>query len=349
MYTGGGSLGVEIERHVGGSDGYVMIEKAIERPDFVFLYEGAIKQTVTAPKAGRYTITAVGAKGGNCLGCNLDTCEKQLYEYCYSCQAQFNEGGYGALARGTFLLSEGDEIEVLVAGKGGDCETVTLQNNRKRPSDSTELRYPRGYNQVYTGCGGGGASSATIKHADGRGENLLLIAGGGGGAARFFHGEDGEIGPNGGWAWGGAFGGGGRIPPIETHDECSEISDKKDAFVCKNKIRTTGAGGGGEYGNGASYIITTKDGYNGREDLAEGGFSLLNGGRGGFFDWEYEYVDKPNSHFGTISISGGSGGSGGGGQGGACKYIEVVRSSCCCVQKAQAKTHPFTADQHYQA
>ena len=335
MYTGGGSLGVEIERHVGGSDGYVVIEKA--KADFVFLYEGAIKQTVTAPKAGLYTITALGAKGGDCNGCAPGTCEQKGKEFCYSCTAQFHEGGYGARARGTFLLSAGDEIEVVVAGKGGVCET--LQHAESNPDV-----YPRGYNEVYTGGGGGGASSATIKYADGRGEDLLLIVGGGGGAARFFHGEDGEIGPNGGWAWGGTFGGGGSLPPEANKgskdEDCLYGGVCTDACkICYTTIRTTGAGGGGVLGNGASRINKIvhpgNQGWDSSgvllEDLAQGGFSLLNGGFGGSFVWEEGgcslvnsegvYVD---SYYNAKAKAGGPGGFGSGGQGGPGKYYEVL-------------------------
>ena len=291
LYTGGGSLGAEIERHIGGGDGYVVIEKV--RANFVFLYEGASKQTVTAPKAGRYTITAVGAKGGNCLGSKIDTCKREAeqnvgQDFCATFDAQFNEGGYGALARGTFLLSAGDEIDVVVAGSGRNCENVRLYGIEREQVDYNYL-------QAYTGGGGGGASSATVKRAEGGGDELLLIAGGGGGGARFFPGEDGETGPNGGWDWGGIFGGGGTIP----------LRDGGDS-----KRRWSGGGGGGIYGAGGSMEL--KDGSKDGPIITQGGFSLSNGSDGGSLDLEFvgsNYKIKPGGH----------GGFGSGGQGGACE------------------------------
>ena len=238
-----------------------MFEKAIESPNFVLFYDGERKQTVRAPKSGLYTITAVGAKGGDCEGE----------------QSNDGGGGYGALARGTFLLSEDDEIEVLVAGRGGNC---------------------RIYQSSRTGGGGGGASSVRVRHPDRRNEELLLTAAGGGGAGFSFHGEDGQTSPFGGWSWGGAFGGGGTIPQ----------GDLTSIY--------TGGAGGGAYGDGASFSYKL-GGYQDRERIwTQGGASLLNGGRGGFVDIYMYYSEEAASTFGTLSgQSGGYGGGGQGGFG----------------------------------
>ena len=302
LYTGGGSLGVEIERHVGGGDGYVVIEKA--RANFVFLYEGAIKQTVTAPKAGRYTITAVGAKGGNCDGCKKDIYEcsrnKNCKGKCCTCEAQYNEGGYGALARGTFLLSEGDEIVVRVGGKGQDCERISLSDKNADEVIFFEVR---------DGAGGGGSTSVTVNH-DGGGEDVYVVAGGGGGSASFYNGEDGETGPNGGWEWGGTFGGGGGLSKFSDADKYGGAG---------------GAGGGGVLGNGDSIIGKFKRGgvtidENG-EVWAEGGFSLPNSSLGGYV---YRYRNEVDYTQQTIAFSGKAGGYGGGGQGGLGKLSSLL-------------------------
>ena len=292
MYTGGGSVGVEIERHVGGGDGYVMIEKAIESPNFILFYEGARKQTVRAPKSGRYTITAVGAKGGNCNGCDEATCKEkeetsETNIKCYRCERQFHDGGYGALARGTFLLSEGDEIDVVVAGRGGNCRILSKETVATLTA---------------TGGSGGGASSVRVRRqSDGQNEELLLAAAGGGGAGFYFQGEDGRTSQFGGWVWGGSNGGGGTIP-----DGASVHS---------------GAGGGGVFGDGASRSVKV-EGKNVKDEKeriwAQGGSSLLDGGLGGFVDrfMGYNGTDSTNKPYISVIVSGHPGGYGGGGQGG---------------------------------
>ena len=332
MYTGGGSLGAEIERHVGGGDGYVMIEKA--RANFVFLYEGAIKQTVTAPKSGRYTITAVGAKGGNCLGCKKDTCRtckentkdgcKNVSRgWCYKCrEAQFNDGGYGALAKGTFQFRKGDEIVVRVGGKGQDCERGCRLNFSVgvTPDD-------RNYLEAINGAGGGGRTSVIVKHDDG-GEDLYIVAAGGGGSAYFFPGEDGETGPNGGFDWGGVLGQGGGLDP-------SDFS---------NLVVYGGAGGGGMFGNGDSVRLEhTKSGvkideYG--EVWAEGGFSLSNLSRGGYVYRDAKKNDS-NSKEVARACSGSAGGYGGGGQGGTGEL--VVLFVCLSLLYAEKAVHTLNS------
>ena len=304
MHAGGGSYGPERERHVGSGDGYVIIEK-IEKPEFKFTYFGA-PQYYTIPKTAVYTFAAVGAKGGNCGGCKKDTCDIYEYElsstklnWCHKCAAQYNEGGYGALAKGKFLLRKGDKVEIIVGGKGQDCKTLPRYSITKIP-DGVD----RDYLEARTGAGGGGASSVRVKSdADGR-ENLLLIAGGGGGSGFFFNGEDGEGGPDGGFDWGGSNGGGGGLGENAEHG-----------------TQFGGAGGGGVHGNGDSryavfsggLIFVKKENYL-AEVWAEGGFSLSNGSGGGFVDKDETYqTDNDYSQ----AQSGSAGGYGGGGQGGA--------------------------------
>ena len=272
---------------------------------YTYTYDGARKQTFKAPKSGRFRITAVGARGGNCKGCKKSSCDvPQNYNWCYACVAQHHKGGYGAHAEGTFYLRKGDKIEMIVGEKGQDCQYVRqlLPDGKATPSGF-------GYLEALTGAGGGGASSVRIKYADGE-QQLLLAAGGGGGAAMFFNGEDGEDGPNGGWDWGGKDGGGGGLgaSPLNQH-------------------QFSGAGGGGMSGDGGSvkarFGICEDDVRSGlREDesngdvWAEGGFSVSNGSHGGYVD-RHDYHEPLRCAVEVTTRSGSAGGYGSGGQGGA--------------------------------
>ena len=305
MHAGGGSFGPERERHVGGGDGYVIIEK-VENLEFKFTYAG-MPHYYTIPKTAIYSMTAVGAKGGNCNGCDKATC---LYctedlkesknctknydkEWCYRCEAQYHEGGYGALARGEFLLRKGDKLVIIVGGKGQDCKTI------KQALRWGVTNQSRDYLESATGGGGGGGTSVMLFQHDYSGQQLLLSAGGGGGSAYFFHGEDAEDGPNGGFDWGGRHGFGGGLGPLP---------EKNAAYG--------GAGGGGIMGDGTSRI-------RGELGAAQGGFSFSHGSQGGYDDWRHQYY-KPGEYEGQpytqkeyIVESGGAGGYGGGAQGGS--------------------------------
>ena len=308
--AGGGSFGPERERHVGGGNGYAIIEK-VENPEFKFTHAGT-PQYFEAPKTAVYTMTAVGAKGGDCNGCDKATClyctgtkddrrsknctTAYMETWCFACDAQYHEGGYGALARRKkLLLRKGDKLKMIVGGKGQDCQKIRqpLRFNYVINKGGTS----RPYMEAVTGAGGGGATSVIFQHDDGR-EDLYLTVGGGGGAAYFFNGEDAEIGPNGGFDWGGRSGGGGGLGPLP-----------------KQYAAYGGAGGGGIMGDGTS----RKEGSKVR---AEGGFSLSNGSRGGYDDWRYYYYKQYEDYEGTKRYkeytveSGGAGGYGFGGQGG---------------------------------
>ena len=246
----------------------------------IFNHTGTV-QHYTIPEDDYYTFTAVGAKGGDCDGCNKATCSKEG-EWCYKCDAQFHEGGYGALVRGTFYLHKGDQIEVLVGGRGGNCRKIRKYDNL--PEDKLPSDFDRDYLEAVTGAGGGGGTSVRVKYAADGKEDLLLIAGGGGGAAKFHHGEDGEVGQSGGWEWGGRNGQGGGL------------ANAVFGFDIHG-----GAGGGGYYSNGASRSVSGTSIV-----VAKGGDSLSDGaGRGGFVDFSDD-----------SSISGGAGGFGSGAQGG---------------------------------
>ena len=264
----------------------------------------------------------MGAKGGDCNGCDKSTCKycgnhrdndncgDYNGQWCFACEAQYHEGGYGTLVHGKLLLRKGDKLKVLVGGKGQDCKALprfSLPNN---------LPDGRDYLEATTGAGGGGATSVIFQHDDGREEPFVVVAGGGG-SGFFFNGEDGEVEPNGGFGWGGNNGEGGGLGPVPG--------------TGYNEIPATpqfgGAGGAGVYGNGVSRYaeFSKSDGlkkYDAGEVWeyvwAEGGGSLLKGGRGGYsrregfgFEEEYKYIEAQ---------SGSAGGYGGGGQGGSGEY-----------------------------
>ena len=294
----------------------------------IYNYTGT-PQYFTAPKDGFWTITAVGARGGNCSGCDQSTClycygkgdpisacpkvsyltspENERVGWCYKCDAQDHNGGFGALAKGTFFLNKGDKIEIIVGGMGQDCQTIEQQ----LPIGSFAPE-SRDYLEALTGAGGGGGTSVSFVYADKR-EELLLAAGGGGGATKFFNGEDGENGPNGGFNWGGKDGKGGGLAPSQLP-------------------QFGGAGGGGMSGDGESvkaiwssnrlkeYVV----GKVGQEVVwAEGGFSLSNGSQGGYVNrTEYEKNEVLSDVSEATAQSGSAGGYGygSGGQGGSGEY-----------------------------
>ena len=182
LFAGGGShvanglhVNPSIERHVGDSDGYVVIEMEEEdEGTYYYTYSGE-KESFEAPEAGDYEVIAVGGRGGSCNN---------------------NRGGYGAKASGRFRLSEGDRLNIVVGGKGGDCNSEYVS---------------AGVGTMYSGAGGAGATYVELEKVTSKTPELLLAAGGGGGAGKNFGGEDGQDGPSGGFDWGGKDGQGGRL------------------------------------------------------------------------------------------------------------------------------------------
>ena len=299
LFAGGGShvanglnVNASIEGHVGDSDGYIVIE--MEKEDegtYYYTYSGE-KEMFEAPEAGDYEVIAVGGMGGSCIN---------------------NRGGYGAKASGTFRLSEGDRLNIVVGGKGGDCNSEVIG-----PSSSGETK------TMYNGAGGAGGTYVELERATSKTPQLLLAAGGGGGAGKKFDGEDGQDGPSGGFDWGGKNGGGGRL--------CRDSKCSEGFFLIG------GAGGGGYEGNGDSRCgepsCEIKDdsfepvGPIDKDEsqceqkkknlLAEGGESFQNGRKGG-----YHQVGEFPHQEGTCLYwyrNGKRGGFGGGGEGGIFFY-----------------------------
>ena len=296
------ALTAAIERHQGNSDGNIVIRR---REEGLYYYYSGKKQTVDVPEDGEYELIAVGGRGGSC---------------------HIKSGGYGAEARGRFLLSEGDRLHIAVGGKGGDCNRRVVDFHHA-PSET-----------MYSGAGGAGGSFIELEERTSKTRKLLLVGGGGGGAGRHHDGgdgEDGKDGKDGGFGWGGKNGEGGGLSCQDEYSSCD-----------LGFFLIGGAGGGGYEGDGDSRCGTFPScpiydydfnpvrfiALNEREEckkenlLAEGGKSLQNGGEGGR---EHVDVHETENNFFTTDLgktihvrctsrylNGGVGGFGGGARGG---------------------------------
>ena len=181
-------------------------------------------QLWTVPATGSYTITAVGALGGSGR----------------------NTGGYGTSMKGTFNLTEGEIIKIMVGQKGGNRSSTGGTNETEggggggtfvAKSDNTPM--------IVAGGGGGSGSASNGLNAS---TSTSGVAGGSSGS-----GDGGINGGGGGGAAGGAAGNGST--PGGTGSYCSY-----------------GAGGGGFYSRG---------GYNCDGTVGSQGSSFLEGGIGG--------------------------------------------------------------------
>ena len=192
------------------------------------------------PETGTYVIEASGASGGN------GTDGTQSYP-------PWRLGGLGAKIIGSFKLSRGTQLKLLVGQEGGTSITFA-----DRP--------------------GGGGGGAFVALSD---DTPLIIAGGGGGGGtarnQFTDGDPGQATAN-GTQCGGTGGHGGHV--------CNADTGKSDSTL------TSGAGAGlrGD-GKGGVVIATgalsfTKGGTGGTCPFSNGGFggggfAVVNGGGGG--------------------------------------------------------------------
>ena len=128
---------------------------------------------ITVGATGTYDLDAFGAQGGNSAGSSA-------------------KGGYGAEEGGSFTLTEGEKLEIIVGGQGGQGE---------QGGDETD------------GGGGGGGTFVLANTGAGGAYQLILAAGGGGGGYRNYNGGGGTVGSpgNGSGGDGGVslYGGGG--------------------------------------------------------------------------------------------------------------------------------------------
>lgn len=113
-------------------------------PDFFNMNNNDGIQIWTVPKTGMYRIIAQGAKGG------------------HGGDANTKLGGLGAHLEGSFNLTQGDEIFILVGQKGQE--------------------YGDGLSKTSSAGGGGGGGTFVLKGSDNNLSSTLIIAGGGAGS-----------------------------------------------------------------------------------------------------------------------------------------------------------------------
>ena len=131
-------------------------------------------QEYTVDITGRYKIQAAGAKGGT-------------HKYNYEWKPGTYYGGKGAVKSGTFRLTKGTVLKIVVGQRGGD--SVEVKGGQKTTKTAAELGLSVEDN---AGTGGGGGSFVYTST-----NTLLIAAGGGGGASGGYHGVDGRAGPSG--------------------------------------------------------------------------------------------------------------------------------------------------------
>ena len=235
-----------------------------------FTVTGGIQYWVV-PATGNYTIEAGGAKGGN---------------------GNSGTGGAGAKITGTFNLTEGETVRILVGQSGGDHPTLAGGTNA---------------------TGGGGGGTFVIRTPYNTNASILLIAGGGGGSGSSSGGGAGQITTSGqagrdtSPGAGGINGGGGG--GATNGAAGTATTDGGTGFSC-----SYGSGGGGFFTNGgancsgAAPVIRGSSfqsgGAGGPSDSVRSGTALNFGGFGG---------GAGSGH----RSPGGGGYSGGGGDGGA--------------------------------
>ena len=201
-------------------------------------------QIWTVPVTGAYVIEASGGSGGN----GTDGNGKQSYPLPWTL------GGLGAKIIGSFKLSRGTQLKILVGQEGSASSIFT-----DRPG------------------GGGGGTFVTLSN------NIPLIIAGGGGGGGAAKGQitDGDPGQatGDGTQCGGTGGSGGQV--------CNANTGNSDSSLMSG-------GGAGLYGDGASgnFSISTaalgfaKGGKGGvcpvsNGGFGGGGFAMVNGGGGG--------------------------------------------------------------------
>ncbi|KXJ21505.1 hypothetical protein AC249_AIPGENE808 [Exaiptasia diaphana] len=202
--------------------------------DSVLLESG--KQQWTVPKTAKYIIEGYGASGadGRCQNPSL-LCHK---------------GGLGAKITGTFHLTKGIVLTILVGQKGSVDPSFDF-------------------------AGGGGGGTFVINSND---STVLIVAGGGGGGGKpgvnYHDGDPGQAGNNGSRC-GGANGMGGRLCSLDG-----------SAFMCSSGAGYIGDGEVKQFVKAMAYVNGGTGGKAITTDLAVGGFggggyAMGNAGGGG--------------------------------------------------------------------
>ena len=217
-------------------------------------------QIWTVPTSGSYTITAVGAKGG---------------------RGNQGVGGTGASITGTFSLTQGAKLKMIIGQSGTDSASLN---------------------------GGGGGGSFVQNNADLTATGILVIAGGGGGGAYNPHATNvNAVTTN-------------SSQPGWNGNTNTSLANPASSGNGGSVFDRSGGGGGGFSGNGASSTVTgscnNTCGVGGKSFLngGAGGAGSYAGGFGGGASGDWNYWTGAG---GGGGYSGGSGGyyygSGGGG------------------------------------
>jgi hypothetical protein len=217
-----------------------------------FTVTGGIQYWVV-PATGSYTIEAGGAKGGN---------------------GNSGNGGAGAKITGTFNLTAGETVRILVGQSGGNHPTSAGGVNA---------------------TGGGGGGTFVIRTPYNTNASILLIAGGGGGSGSSSGGGPGQI-TTSGQAGLGTSSGSGGINGGGGGGATSGAAGTATTAGGQGSSCSYGSGGGGFFTNGGANC-------DGASPVIRG-FSFQNGGAGG----------PANSvHSGSVLTFGGFGGGAGSG------------------------------------
>ncbi|XP_020916710.2 ALK tyrosine kinase receptor-like [Exaiptasia diaphana] len=220
--------------------------------DSVLLESG--KQQWTVPKTTKYIIEGYGASGadGRCQNPSL-LCHK---------------GGLGAKITGTFHLTKGIILKILVGQKGS-------------------------LDPGYVFAGGGGGGTFVINSND---STVLIVAGGGGGGGKpgvnYQDGDPGQAGNNGSRC-GGANGMGGRLCSVDRSLLCGSGAGYRGDGEVKQFVKAMAYVNGGTGGNGITSDLAV-GGFGG------GGYAMDHAGGGGGY--------SGGGYFGNITMGTAGGG-----------------------------------------
>ena len=222
-------------------------------------------QSWTVPVTGSYRITAVGAAGFSATNLEYD-------------------GGRGARIAGTFDLTMGDVLQIVVGQQGSFSTDDDDKVVGEAPTNNADAENPAGSSGEQSD-GGGGGGSFVVDNSD----NPMLIAGGGGGTRHSVE-QDGC--------------------DANTGQYATTSSMEQSSGGCSVKVDALGLGGVGApdvYGSGGA-------GFNGdgaSDGSGQGGRSWANGMLGG-----HVYNNNPPADGGFGGGGSGEGSDGGGGGGG---------------------------------
>lgn len=200
----------------------------------VYTYTGSVER-FTAPVSGQYKMECWGAQGGY-------TVYNNKYGY----------GGKGGYAVGNFLISNNQEVFVVVGGKGGD----TTDANQTGKGGFNGGGTSNGDGDTEWSGGGGATHIATINGVLSslslNKDKVFLVAGGGGGGGYHYQLSDSR--PHSGGSGGGAQGGNGDSQANDgglggTQTNGYAFGKGQDG---KNSGHGHGSGGGGGYYGGYS-------------------------------------------------------------------------------------------------